>query len=240
MALDDALLERARTTGERVARVYSWSSPTLSFGRNQVASGTYDPERLRARRIDVVRRPTGGRAVLHHREITYSVTAPASDEEPIAESYARINRLLLDGLRRLGVRAALATPEGRARMPGTAPCFETPAQGELVIDGRKLVGSAQYRERGALLQHGSILIDDDQSVLGELTAHAIPSAPPAATLRDALGHAPSPGDFADVFFASVRSLEDPGARQLERDTSLAALVECAAVRYRDARWTWRR
>ena len=76
MALDEALMSRARQTGEWTLRVYSWSRPTISFGRNEAARRHYDADRIRARRFSVVRRPTGGRAILHDREITYCVTAP--------------------------------------------------------------------------------------------------------------------------------------------------------------------
>src|SRR5512143_3038322 len=94
MALDEALLERAAATGGAVFRVYSWAEPTLSFGRNQSVRGTYDASRARERGVAVVRRPTGGRSLLHHREVTYSVTAPATFLGSFRESYARINRLL--------------------------------------------------------------------------------------------------------------------------------------------------
>src|SRR5690349_530391 len=79
MALDEALMEHARRTNEWVLRVYAWSAPTLSFGRNQRALGVYLPERLERDAVSVVRRPTGGRAILHWREITYSVVAPANE-----------------------------------------------------------------------------------------------------------------------------------------------------------------
>ena len=79
MAMDEALMAHASRTGQWVLRVYSWSAPTLSFGRNQVALNAYDRSRLAERGIDVVRRPTGGRAILHDREVTYSVVGPALD-----------------------------------------------------------------------------------------------------------------------------------------------------------------
>jgi lipoyl(octanoyl) transferase len=248
MALDDALLGRARATGECVLRVYAWDRPTLSFGRNQTARGLYDPERLAARGVDVVRRPTGGRAVLHHREVTYSVTAPvgalAPPGAPLGASYARINRLLLAGLSALGVRARLATPAGRAPLPDGAPCFETPTGGELVVDGAagpsKLVGSAQWREEGALLQHGSILVDDDQTWVGELAARPLPAVPPPATLRGALGRAPALGEVAEALFDAVRALEDPEAEPLCVDPPLAEAAAQARARYADPAWTWRR
>src|SRR5687768_6957677 len=103
MALDEALLLRASETGTAVFRVYSWATPTLSFGRNQAARQSYDASRAMARGVDVVRRPTGGRSLLHHCEVTYSVTAPVSLAGSFRESYARINRLLVGGLQRLGV-----------------------------------------------------------------------------------------------------------------------------------------
>src|SRR5574338_791147 len=97
MALDEARMERARSSRETVFRVYSWTQPTLSFGRNQTARGAYSPERADERGVAVVRRLTGGRALLHHREVTYSVTAPLVLGASLRESYGRINRLLVDG-----------------------------------------------------------------------------------------------------------------------------------------------
>src|SRR3982750_2511955 len=91
MALDGALLDRARECGETVLRVYGWRSPPRSFGRNQRARGLYDGDAAAARGIEVVRRPTGGRAVLHHREVTYSVTSPAPTGHRLGESYGRIH-----------------------------------------------------------------------------------------------------------------------------------------------------
>ena len=128
MARDAGLMDRARETGEAVFSVYSWERPTLSLGRNQTASGRYDLDQMRERSIDVVRRPTGGRALLHWHEVTYSVTAPIADGDSLKSSYERINRILLDGLSRLGVgasesRGGLPTPS-----PGELPCFATPAE----------------------------------------------------------------------------------------------------------------
>src|SRR5689334_22394987 len=141
MALDEALMGRARDTGEFTLRVYSWATPTLSLGRNQSARRVYDLDRIRERGLHVVRRPTGGRAILHHREITYSVTAPAADAGDLRESYDRINRVLVAGLERLGVRTEIAVGSGRAAPPGPAPCFDAPSKGELALDGKKLAGS---------------------------------------------------------------------------------------------------
>jgi lipoyl(octanoyl) transferase len=239
MALDEALMARARSTGEWVLRVFSWSAPTLSLGRHQNACAAYDPATLAAAGIAVVRRPTGGRAVLHDREVTYSVTAPANDAGPLRESYQRINRLLVDGLRSLGVAAEVAEVP-RTPKPDLTPCFELPSPGELTAAGRKLAGSAQWREHGALLQHGSILIDGDQAPVSTLLRHPLPAPPAPATLRDILGRPPATPDVAAALFDAVRRLEDRDATELTVDASLSHDAAVLCPRYEDAAWTWRR
>ena len=235
MALDEALMARAARTGEAVLRIYGWSRPTLSLGRNQTARGRYDLERARAEGIDFVRRPTGGRAVLHHREVTYSVTAPVSLLGTLRESYTAINRLLIHGLRLLGVDASEAEPSGAAPKPDVSPCFVVPVKGEIVAGGRKLVGSAQVRENGTLLQHGSLLVDDDQALASALLVVPVPPPPPPATLHTLLGRAPSLDEVASALSAALR-----GAEQLEIDPLLEDAARLARGRYRDREWTWRR
>jgi lipoate-protein ligase A len=240
MATDEALLLRARRTGETVYRVYGWSRPTVSLGRNQAARGRYDLELARARGIEFVRRPTGGRAILHHREITYSVTAPITAFHSPRESYRTINRLLLEALRALGVDARHAEPSGRAPVPSLAPCFEAPVEGELVADGRKLVGSAQVRGGDAFLQHGSILVDDDQHLLTELV-HARDSSPPPATLRALTGRLVTPQEFADALGRAAHAHHGTAPAPLEPDASLLEDVQSLIrTRYAVADWTWRR
>jgi lipoate-protein ligase A len=242
MARDTALQARATRTGETVFSVYSWSRPTLSFGRNQPASGLYDLEKIRVAGIDVVRRPTGGRAILHHREVTYSVTAPVEDTAPLREAYSRINRILQTGLSRLGVAVVAATSSDRAASPSVRPCFETPAEGELVVRGSKLVGSAQYRDDGALLQHGSILVNDDQSSLPDFAATLSAeseSIPAPATLHALLGRSPDAAEVAEAMFDAVRSLEDASATELDEGEVREAALEHVS-HFLDEGWTWRR
>ncbi|HEX3160785.1 MAG TPA: lipoate--protein ligase family protein [Gemmatimonadaceae bacterium] len=241
MALDEALLRRAQRTGDAVCRVYTWREPTLSFGRNQTARGHYDAGLARELGVAVVRRPTGGRAVLHHRELTYSVTAPLRDAEPLRESYGRVNRLLLDALRALGVDARLAERGGRAPVPSAAPCFEAPTVGELVLDGRKLAGSAQWRDEGAFLQHGSILVDDDQALVPRLALHPVPVPAAPATLRAALGRAPTADELGAALLLAIRAREDAAAARWDGlEPALRLDAEQACQRYRDDHWTWRR
>ncbi len=237
MAIDHALMERARVSGETVLRIYGWSQPVLSLGRNQRALGVYRAEELERRSISVVRRPTGGRGLLHHREVTYSVTAP--DRGSLSESYQRINRLLAAGLARLGVSAHIAQPRTRTPSPDGLPCFAEPAAGEIVVGQRKLVGSAQWRDRHALLQHGSIMLGDDQSTIPQLMA-APASAPPPATLGEILGRVPDAGVVRDALFDAVRSSEDACASILPASEVDTREVDRWRALYMDAAWTWRR
>jgi lipoate-protein ligase A len=234
-------MERARSTGECVFAVYGWERPTLSFGRNQEARDRYDPTAMKRHGIDLVRRPTGGRALLHAREVTYSVTAPVDAAESLVEAYHRFNRILLAGLDRLGVHASEAAGEGRTPPPTTMPCFAAPTSGELVTGGSKLVGSAQVRENGALLQHGSILVEDDQNLISRLLVDpdSVAPAPRAATLASALGRIPEVSEVASALFASLRELEDEHARDLEVAEADSFAVE-HLERYRSEWWTWRR
>lgn len=243
MARDSALQTRAARTGETVFSIYSWTRPTVSFGRHQPAAGLYDIEKLRSANVETVRRPTGGRAILHDREVTYSVTAPLKDAAPLRETYARINRILLEGLRRLGANVEVASPSERAPAPSTRPCFATPGEGELVAGGNKLVGSAQWRDGGALLQHGSILVDDDQSALPLFAVRGMVassnSMPRPATLHALLGRSPDVTEVASAMFDAVRSLEDQDATQMAED-EIHAETMTHILHFLDEGWTWRR
>jgi len=177
--------------------------------------------------------------VLHHRELTYAVAAPTGDGS-LRDAYARVTGLLTAALHALGVPAQQAAPVGRAPTPSLAPCFELPTRDELVVDGRKLVGSAQWREDGAFVQHGSILVDDDQGLIGRLSREPLPPVPPPATLRAALGRAPTPAELAGALLDAVRALEDPAAERWEGDHALRSAAGRLRARYLDAGWTWRR
>ena len=240
MGLDHALMSHARRTGDAVLRVYEWGTPVLSLGRNQQARDIYLTAELERRGIVVVRRPTGGRALLHHREITYSVAAPVNAAEGLTAVYRRTNAMLVNALESLGVPAVLALPATRSHPPSGLPCFAEPATGEIVVGGRKLVGSAQWRDDGALLQHGSILVDDDQGTISELMREPTDAPPPPATLRTVLGRAPAASEVANALFAAVRRMEDPSATALT--AAELGLLDVAAFtdHYRDPAWTWRR
>jgi lipoyl(octanoyl) transferase len=239
MALDEAMLATAAETQASLVRLYRWSTPAVSFGRNQRCAGIYDAERLASRQVPAVRRLTGGRALLHGRELTYAVAAPVRAGDTLRSGYDAINDLLLDALRTLGVPAERAQPTTRLSTPGLAPCFEQPAHGEIVVNARKLVGSAQHREAGAFLQHGSILLENDQGMLADLASVPLPAVPPPAVLREFVPAA-SETMVAAAIEDALRRRAGSGIDRAD-DTFLPAHhVEAALTRYRDARWTWRR
>lgn len=239
MGMDEALMARAASSGGAVFRVYGWSEPTLSLGRNQRARGLYDLDAAAALGVGIVRRPTGGRALLHDHEVTYSVTMPVADVTEARRAYDFINEVLLSAITALGVPAARATGTV-ALPPGPRPCFDVPAEREIVVDGRKLIGSAQWRNGGALLQHGSILIRDDQGLVPQLMSNGHMPPPAAATLSEALGFEPALDDIAEVVREALVLRTATAVETLEVDAALLANAERCAAMYADASWTWRR
>jgi lipoate-protein ligase A len=163
MALDEALLvmHEAGATPPTL-RVYGWCQPTLSLGYAQNAQQEVDLAACHAQGVAVIRRPTGGRAVLHDQEVTYSVVMPlvlGEGAHTITEHYRRIGMALAAALQALGLPVQLARPQVRAaptRAPASPACFAALSRYELSVAGKKLVGSAQKRAQRALLQHGSI------------------------------------------------------------------------------------
>lgn len=246
MALDHALAEELGE-GEAALRLYAWERPTVSFGRNEPTRDVYSREAGEEAGVEYVRRPTGGRAVLHDAELTYAVVAPLRAMDGVRNAYRRINHALAAALRALGAPVALAE-ETVVPSVDAGPCFQDPTGGEVTARGRKLVGSAQCRIGGAILQHGSILLDGDQSLLTRLSC-APPStekkggeerAPPA-TLTELVAGVDR-DDVADAVVRAMRAsfdgawTEDAGYRPAE----LAAADLLERERYGSDEWTWRR
>ena len=164
MAVDQAILEAViEGSSPPTLRFYAWSPPCLSLGRSQPLSDV-DLGACRAAGVDVVRRPTGGRSILHTDELTYSVALLQTDaraEGGVLEGYRRLSEGLLAGLQGLGVAAIQAMGGRKPQAEPTAICFETPADYEITVDDLKLVGSAQWRARGGVLQHGTLPLCGD-------------------------------------------------------------------------------
>lgn len=219
MAIDEAIWQGvAEGRVPPTLRLYAWEPPCLSLGRHQSADEV-DRDALAAAGYGLVRRPTGGRAILHIDELTYSVAAPLTDPRvrgDVLTSCRRISQGLLAALALLGVRNAVAQ-EQRPSAPTGPVCFETPGEFEIVVDGRKLIGSAQMRGRGALLQHGALPLTGD---IARICPFLIPSADPArvraraVTLSAVLGREVSWEEVAQAVadgFARALNLQlEPG------------------------------
>ncbi len=238
MALDHALAE-CLEPDEGVVRLYSWSPPTISFGRNEPSKGLYDARRAEAEGIAFVRRPTGGRAVFHDAEVTYAVVAPLRALGGLREAYHVINRGLVAGLRSLGVDARMEDG-GTVLPPDAGPCFQVPAPGEVTTGGRKIVGSAQVRLGAALLQHGSAILRGDQEAVVRLAGGEKDPAPPA-TVEESLGGAVDDGTVTAALAEGLRlALGGSWAEGEYRSWEIEAADRLEMDRYATEGWTWRR
>ncbi len=177
MAVDEEFLARAQA-GEStpVLRLYTWDPPAVSLGRFQKMTEAVNVDACREHGFDIVRRITGGRAVLHRNELTYSIVS--SIDNPLFPSnvqgtYRVIAAGLLAGLRNLGIPAEMVSRGSRhSRLVNShakdPACFSSPSWYEIVVNGKKIIGSAQRRLSGAFLQHGSILISYDPALDAEV------------------------------------------------------------------------
>jgi len=237
MARDHALAASLES-GEGVLRLYRWDPPTVSFGRNEPASGIYSMERAREEGVAYVRRPTGGRAVLHDQELTYALCFSVGLFGGLKKAYRLINRGLLAGLQKLGAAVQLASDTGPGLPPDAGPCFRQPAEGEVMAMGRKLIGSAQVRLDDVVLQHGSIILDGNQDVLRRLRGDAEP-VPPPATLRSLLGTVPEVSLLElSIQEGLAETLGGSWSAGKYRENEKMAEEELR-IHYEDSAWTWR-
>ncbi len=258
MAVDEALLQSiGGGDSPAVLRLYAWSPPCLSLGYAQPSSDVYR-ERLTHWGWDLVRRLTGGRAILHTDELTYSVIAP--NHEPringgLLESYLRLSRALLKAVNDLGVPAQ-ATPQTKTMLNNKDQnpiCFQVPSKYEITFQGKKLLGSAQARKKDGILQHGSLPLKGDLTrILEVLILDQDPSNQKdsietkkdllerATTMEWVLGTPPSWGDTASAFqsaFADVLNItfvEDELTTK-ERNSAQKLVIE----KYTNPNWTMR-
>ncbi len=233
MAVDVGLaLEAAQGGTLSTVRVYGWKPPAISLGWNQKWD-EIRTDKVKEKGLGLVRRPTGGRAILHENELTYSVVMPA-DGENIPAIYNRISLALVEGLRTIGVNASLERSQPHFpslyRKSEAAACFVSSARNEITVNGKKLVGSAQRRYAAVnggevVLQHGSILLgpehrrlvdflhltEDQREHLAELLRAR------TTDLQELLGHSAA---FDDVAAALRTGFENVWDVKFERDISL--------------------
>lgn len=259
MALDEAILEHvARGESPPTIRFYAWSRPTVSLGYFQRARKEIAETEIGARDYRLVRRMTGGRAVLHDRELTYSVIVPGDHElakYSVVESYRLLSQGLRDGFLALGVAAklvSLADDSEKAKFEslGSAACFDSPSWYELVVEGRKIAGSAQVRAHGGMLQHGALLLDLDVDDLFSLLLFRSEEERArlraefddrAVSVKQLTGRMVSYDEaaaaFASGFTTGLPAVLQPG--QLSA-SERARSAELAEDKYRCDTWTFRR
>lgn len=226
MALDEAIMD-AVALGDALPtlRFYAWEPPCLSLGKRQPLDGV-DLARCRADGVDVVRRATGGFAILHTDELTYSIAVLPEDPRAngaILDAYRKLSQGLLAGLRLLGAEPAMNPVVPGGVHNASAACFEMPSAYEIVVGHQKLIGSAQARPHGRVLQHGSLPLAGDIARVvpylayeheEERAALAAHLRERATTISDALGRAVSYDEAAEAMargFASALNLTfEPG------------------------------
>jgi len=249
MAVDHALAftvsDAARGSNEpndaapAVLRLYSWARPTVSFGRNEPTRGVYDADQAARLGVDLVRRPTGGRAVLHDAELTYAVAVPLRALGGARATYHRVNEALVSAVQALGADAQRSAAAKDGVPPLDAgPCFQSPAEGEVVTGGRKLVGSAQARIEGALLQHGSIIVSGDQTLLTTLGSVAEHEQP--ATLVEQIGPVQLDQLAEAVVVAMKKVFGGTWVAGEYSGDEKHMITELVQARYATDEWTWRR
>lgn len=235
MAQDEALLVEADRSGAAFLRLYRWSPPCLSFGRHEPARARYDRSAIERLGIDVVRRPTGGRAVWHDHEVTYAVAAPIAAFGSLRDGYHAIHDRLARALGRLGIHAILAPRHSRAGL-GDGACFAAPVGGEIMVEGKKVIGSAQLRHGTAFLQHGSILLDGSQERLQAVSRQPTPVGS-HATLSAILGRLVG---FDEVATAVAATWGEPVTPSAGPTTTVRESLRIRPSGFLDPSWTWRR
>jgi lipoate-protein ligase A len=220
MRRDAALLAAAEGGAEPVLRLFSFAPHGITLGAREEPVTALDLERCRADGVPWTVRPTGGRAIFHAEEWTYSLATPIEDPAwggSQSEAYRRASRLVVDSLVALGVPAELVRGS-RAPAGSAAACFASTARHEIELEGRKLVGSAQRRGRNGLLQQGSVLLGDghlrlaDYARVGDRAAFAARLAAAACPAGPWLAGRTALRDWADALqplIGGVRRLEGP-------------------------------
>lgn len=255
MAVDEAVLESVTRGDSRpVLRLYRWQPPCLSLGYSQPVSDV-DLLKLKESGWEMVRRPTGGRAILHTDELTYAVIAPLTEERAagtLLESYQRLSQALLRALQLLQVRAEVQgdqTHPSPAAQADPAICFERPSSYEITVNNKKLIGSAQSRRYKGVLQHGSLPLSGDLARITRVLAYpdeaqrleaAARIKERAATVESALGR---PLSWEEAAWAFERAFQETLALDFEPGKLTSAeqqrAIQLVQEKYANPAWTMR-
>lgn len=253
MAIDEAiLLAVARGTALPTVRFYQWAEPAITLGYFQSYKKEIDFTRTTEQGVDIIRRLSGGRAVLHHQELTYSVAAPENNRVvggTVVQTYLAISRGIVRGLREMSIPAEI-TAGKKTKGAITAACFDSPSRHEITVLGKKLVGSAQIRKYNSILQHGSVVIENEPDLLFSCLNYDNEAARTegrnyfvqrSASLADILGYTPEFQEVAETLKGSLT--EELGINLIPHgitDVEMTEALELYRSKYSTDAWNKKR
>jgi len=241
MAVDEYLFRLAQHSQNTYWRFYTWLRPTASLGCSQEVSRVVNLEECQKRGVDVVRRMTGGKMVLHHLEVTYSVASSRTDifTATLEGSYRLISEALVRGLELMGLKPSLTSATSSAYARSNLPCFAYPARNEVEVNGRKIIGSAQKRTGTAFIQHGSIPLIKEIDLLSAISYGLDRSRQGSMTsLSDELGREISHQQAAEYFRQGFEQYFGVKSVPLEfKPEELEIIKRIELTKYASPRWT---
>ena len=249
MAVDAAILSAVgRGEVPPTLRLYRWNPPCLSLGYSQPFSDL-DQDQLRSRGWDVVRRPTGGRAILHTDELTYAVIGPKTDPRlkgGLMESYRRLSKALSESLKILGLPVQVHSGKNPDSINHPI-CFENPSDFEITVEGKKIIGSAQARKKESILQHGTLPLKGDLTRIIQVLKYsnsdqrdqaAAVLLQKAATVEGVMGREVSWDEAAKAFQTGFQDTLNLHFNQSDLSSSEKEVAQLLAkTQYGDQRWT---
>lgn len=243
MAIDDFLFQLLHEESQTYLRFYRWKQPTVSLGYSQDIQKVVDVEYCQEHGIDIVRRMTGGKLVLHHKEVTYSLCSSDSKTftPTLMDSYKLISQALMRGLEKMGLKPILADTPPSSYVKGDLPCFSYPAQNEIEVQGKKIIGSAQKRTGQKFIQHGSIPLEEDEDLLESvLISKSDESSARKTSLSHALGMKASFDWAVEHLIAGVCEFFDIG--MIPRTFNIKekeVILKIQKEKYGNREWTFR-
>jgi lipoate-protein ligase A len=233
MAVDEYLFRSLTEESQTILRFYGWKNPTVSLGYSQKVFEVADAKFCKKNGIDIVRRMTGGKLVLHHKEVTYSLASSDTEKftATLADSYRLISEALMCGLKKMGLTPSLSSPAPQKYVRGNLPCFSYPSRNEVEVGGKKIIGSAQKRVGTKFIQHGSIPLEEDDDLLTSISfLEGANEEVRMISLSEALGSNVNFNQAVDVFVQGIEEyfgvqldhrflgeIENESVRQIQKD-----------------------
>jgi lipoate-protein ligase A len=242
MAVDEFLFLSLTEKPHTVLRFYTWKNPTVSLGYSQKVLEVADVEFCKKNGIDIVRRMTGGKLVLHHKEVTYSLTSSDSEifTSTLNDSYRFVSEALMEGLKKLGLAPTLASPAPQKYVRGNLPCFSYPSRNEVEVAGKKIIGSAQKRVGKNFIQHGSIPLEEHDNLLSSISfLERVEEDVRMISLTEALGRSV---DFDQAVGVFKQGIMDYFGVQLKKrvlgEIEKKSIRQIQRVKYGNLAWTF--